>query len=312
MAINTPATYTPVLQEQALKTMLAAINPGLIHALPCQTFKLSMHHGDTVIMSRPGNLDTFEVKLPDDGSWGAGQLLTRTDLKFQVSTYGTHVPLLDETVMYNFEDVIQVGANALGIAREKTNDLLIKKCMESTSSVANATGGTNGDLPTNVSVADLLEVSTALQAASAYMVFDTIGATDKFGTGPTPYCWIALAHVNLRRDLAALANWQPRHTYSQDSLTPEEIGCLEDIRFFVSPLGSVERNASAAGRDVYNIFIMGGHAVGIVEPDSYSSDIIYSAPTDPYKRVATLAVLSRMVPGILHDPWIYKLRVTLR
>lgn len=312
MALNTTATYTPVINEQAYKTMLAAINPGLIHALPCETFKMMLRHGDTVIFSRPGDLDTFEVPLPRDGSWGAGQLLTRTDIKATVQPYGTHVALMDETVMYNFEDVIQVAANALGIALRKTEDLLIRKAMEATTSVVNAVGGNNGDLPTNLSATDVSDVTAQLAGNSAYMVFNTVGATDKIGTGPVPYCYIALCHTDLIRDLEAIPNFQPRHDYSTDSLIPEEIGALGKVRFFASPRGSIDRAASGAGRDVYNIFIVGLQSVGIVEQDSYSSEIIYTAPQDPYKRVATLAVISRMVPLILHDPWVFKVRVTRR
>lgn len=310
--INTPANYTPVLQEQALKTMLAAINPGLIMSLPAETFELALRQGDTLIMSRPGDLETFEVPLSDDGSYGPGQLLSRTDIKVQVKPYGTHIALLDSTVMYNFEDTIQVGANALGIALRKTEDLILKKTYESTSSVANALGGSNGDLPTNLSVADVSDIETALASASAWQVFNTISATDRIGTGPTPYSYIGLVHTDLIKEFEAIPTFQPRHNYSNDSKIAEEIGCLNKTRFFASPRGSVERGASAMGRDVYNIFIMGLQAVGMVKQDSFSSEIIYSAPLDPYKRVATMAVITRMAAAILHDPWVWKLRVTRR
>ena len=255
MALATIDKYTPVIQEQAYKTFLSAIKPGLIHTLPCDYFEMMERKSDTIVFSRRSNFPTFETPLPRDGSVPPGVVLTRTDIKAQMQTYGMHAPLVDDTVIYNFEDLIALNADALGQAHRETEDLLVRKCMESTSAVVNAVGGNNGDNPTNASEADFADVAAALQGNSAYTVFDTVGAMNRIGTGPLNYSYLGLCHTDLIRDFETMPEFQRRENYASDSKIPEEIGYLGRTRVFVSPKGSIDRAASGMGRDIYNIFI---------------------------------------------------------
>jgi len=50
-----------------------------------------------------------------------------------------------------------------------------------TATMYNCTGGVNGDLPTNLSLSDIDNVTSALLTNDAWMILDTIGGEDKFG-----------------------------------------------------------------------------------------------------------------------------------
>jgi len=57
-----------------------------------------------------------------------------------------------------------------------------------------------------------------------------------------------------------------------------EWGAVGNLRFLVSSIGSVTRNASNLGNDVYNIFCVGMEAYACVEQDGYSAQFIYRPP----------------------------------
>lgn len=62
-----------------------------------------------------------------------------------------------------------------------TEDQLTRDMLASTASIYNCTGGSNGDLPTDLSLSDIDDVTSTLLTNDAWMILDTIGGEDKFG-----------------------------------------------------------------------------------------------------------------------------------
>jgi len=62
-----------------------------------------------------------------------------------------------------------------------TEDQITRDMMAATATIYNCTGGGNGDLPTNLSLPDIDEVTSALLTNDAWMILDNIGGEDKFG-----------------------------------------------------------------------------------------------------------------------------------
>ncbi len=58
---------------------------------------------------------------------------------------------------------------------------MTRDMLASTASIYNCTGGSNGDLPTDLSLSDIDEVTSTLLTNDAWMILDTIGGEDKFG-----------------------------------------------------------------------------------------------------------------------------------
>lgn len=82
-----------------------------------------------------------------------------------------------------------------------TEDQLTRDMLMATAGFYNCVGGVNGDLPSDLSLADIDEVTSALLTNDAWMILDTIGGENKFGTGPVRDAYLALGHTNLAKDL---------------------------------------------------------------------------------------------------------------
>jgi N4-gp56 family major capsid protein len=82
-----------------------------------------------------------------------------------------------------------------------TEDQLTRDMLASTASMYNCTGGTNGDVPSDLSLSDIDEVTSALLTNDAWMMLNTISGEDKFGTGPVRDAYLALGHTRLAKDL---------------------------------------------------------------------------------------------------------------
>ena len=56
--------------------------------------------------------------------------------------------------------------------------------LAATAGFINCTGGVNGDMPTEITRADVNEVVRTLLSNNAYTILDNIEGADKFGTAP--------------------------------------------------------------------------------------------------------------------------------
>jgi hypothetical protein len=92
-----------------------------------------------------------------------------------------------------------------------------------------------------------------------------------------------------------------------------EWGAVNNIRFLLSSVGSVEPLASGLGASVYNIFVQGLESLGIVEQDNYTSRFLFrpAVYSDPLFQNVTLGTVFAQTPRILNDLWLTKLRCTL-
>ena len=93
-----------------------------------------------------------------------------------------------------------------------------------------------------------------------------------------------------------------------------EWGAIGNLRFLVSSMGSMTRNASALGANVYNIFCVAKEAYGVVEQDGYNAQFIYLPANivgGPLALNASVGYKTAMVPRILNDLWLLNLRATL-
>lgn len=101
---------------------------------------------------------------------------------------------------------------------------------------------------------------------------------------------------------------------NQNEVVRSEWGCVNNVRFMLSSVGSVSPNASALGNNVYNTFIQGMEALACVEQDNYSARFLYRPPvfSDPLFQNVTIGYVFAEVPRILNDLWITNMRSTLR
>lgn len=205
------------------------------------------------------------------------------------------------------------AAARLGVSLRQTEDELTRNMLASTASFINATGGVNGDNPTEISRSDVDEVVRTLLSNDAYSIMDNIEGQDKFGTAPVRQAYFALCHTDLTGNLDNVAGFIHKNQYPSPMNTLDsEWGSIGNVRYLVSSIGSRVPNASANGNTIYNIFNVGMEAYACIEQDGYSSSFIYRPPIydGPLALNASVGWKMAEVPRILNDEWILNQRVT--
>ena len=206
-------------------------------------------------------------------------------------------------------------AELLGLSLRMTEDQLTRDMLAASAGFYNCVFGANGDLPTEMTLPDIDDVTSALLTNDAWMIFDSIGGEDKFGTGPTRDAYLAMGHTRLSKDLNNINGFISKWNYPNDNkVMRSEWGSINNVRFMLSSVGSITPNASGLGNDVYNVFVQGMEALACVEQDTYSARFLYRPPvfSDPLFQNVTIGYVFAEVPRILNDLWITNMRCTLR
>lgn len=217
--------------------------------------------------------------------------------------------------LQNQDPVLNEAAQRLGVSLRQTEDVLTRDMLASTASFINATGGTNGDNPTEVTRSDVDTIIRTLADNNAYTIADNIEGEDKFGTAPVRDAYFALGSTKLIGDLENVDGFIAKAQYpSPMQALRQEWGSISNLRFLLSSIGSVSSSASALGADVYNTFCVGMEAYAVVEQDGYSAQFIYRPPIydGPLALNASVGYKFAQVPRITNDAWVINLRSTQR
>ena len=91
--------------------------------------------------------------------------------------------------------------------------------------------------------------------------------------------FFALGSTELQTSLLNLDGFIPTAQYpNQTSVLETEFGSFGYTRWLLSSNGSITRNASANGADVFNNMICGMESYGTIAQDSFSTRFIYTPP----------------------------------
>ncbi len=194
--------------------------------------------------------------------------------------------------------------------------MLTSNMLASTAAFINATGGFNGDVPTELTRADLDLANTTLMSANAYTIMDQIEGADKFGTGPVRRAFFGLSHTDMcgSRGLDGVAGFIQAANYPNNRNTLDsEWGSIGSFRFLVSSIAPTISAGSSGGSTIYNNFMIGMQSYGIVNQDGYTSQFVYRPAiySGPLAQNVTVGWKSAMVPRIFNDQWLLNVRCTL-
>lgn len=210
--------------------------------------------------------------------------------------------------------VLNQAALLLGLGLRETEDEITRDMLAATASQTNCQYGANGDMPTEITRTDINVMIRALLGASANMFLSGIQGEDRFGTAPVRNAYVALCHTDLTFDLQNIPQFRQAAEYpNQEYVMDGEWGVVDNLRFFVSAVGSITDNASSLGADVYNVFCCGKESYVSIEQDGASAQFIYRPAvfSGPGAQNVSLAYKFAEVPRILNDAWIGNLRCTL-
>jgi len=297
------------------QTLLSIELPNLIHGIAALRKVMPDKAGRTWRARRYNNLPTATTPLDEDlGVEIPPTPTSKVDVDATLRTYGQYVKITETVTLTNQDPVLNEHVKLLGESMRRTEDELIREMLSATATQINATGGVNGDNPTNLMYSDIQKVTKTMLGNNAWTIGQKIEAEDKFGTAPQRNSYFAFAHTDLSSDIEALAKFTHKAEYpDQRNIANSEWGQAGNIRFFLSSEGKIVPNSSMNGNDVYEIFIPGMESYAVIEQNNFSQDLIYHPPryADALEQYCTLAYKMRQAPVILNDAWIVKLRCTI-
>ena len=211
--------------------------------------------------------------------------------------------------------VLTEVAELMGLSMRMTEDQLSRDALAASATVYTCTNGGNGDVPSNLSLADIDTVTTGLLSNDAWMILDRQIGEDRFGTAPVREAYIAMGHTDLSKDLNNIADFTPKWNYPSASSAKvgAEWGAVQNVRFFLSSVGLIRPNASALGNSVYSVFVQGLEAVATVYQDNFSARILYRGPefSDALYQNVTIGYTMSEVTRVINDLWISQMLCTL-
>lgn len=177
--LTTSTNLPPEILLSCADMLLAIDTPNLIHGLAAKRDKLPAKGGTTLRYSRYSRLP--KALVPIVGVPVSPVIPERTDIDATISVYGLYVAINQMVVLQNQDRVLAEISELLGLSMRMTEDTLIRDNLMSSATVYNATGGTNGDLPTDISLSDINKITTALLGANAWMIMEKKEGRDRFG-----------------------------------------------------------------------------------------------------------------------------------
>ena len=179
--ISNPETLPAQVQQTYDDKLLAVRTPNLIHGIACTQKVLPSKGGRTLRMSRYQRLPTFPVPLGPTGATPPAVSPKRVDIDATMSFYGQYIAVNQQVTLQNQDPVLNSFAELLGLSLRMTEDQLVRDMMSASATAVNCTGGNNGDLPTNIAISDIDDVTSTLLTNDAWMILDSIEGEDKFG-----------------------------------------------------------------------------------------------------------------------------------
>lgn len=314
MSVNI-SNMPPQIQQNYTDKLLSTPERNCIHNLFASVVEVNDNDGFINRQSRYDALDTFEVPLDNAQLNPPSQLLSRVDVDCRVRNYATYLVLTKQVTITNQDPILNAAAARLGQAYKETSDVLQRDNLESSASVINSVGGSNGDLPTEVSLDDLDDITAVLQNNDGEYITSMIGASDKIGTSPLGDCYAAMCTTRLIPVLNNITGFRRKFEYGTQALNTLacEWGGVNNTRFFVSSQGSVSPNASLLGNDVANIFITAQEGYKVVFQAGGRAKYLYTPPggqTDPAHLRHMAACQFYQGQCINNDLWVQNLRST--
>ena len=303
----------PELPVQASEDLLSTPMFNLIHS-----FGVDLHHaesyiGKTTRMSRFERLSTDGGQLDGSGLDPASEVPVRTDIDATMEIFAKSIVTNEQLVLWENSKTLTKFTALLGQWLREKEDLLMRDLFSSSVSYINATGGLNGDQPSNISLNDVNNIENILLGNDARSMLTNLDAAMKYGTGGVRDAFIALANTNLSADLQKVQGVLLKNAYpTQEGIRPEEYCSISRFRFFVSSKAAKTPGISQRGNTIYTIPMFGLEAAAKIEQNNYTAVIGYRPPwvVSSVAQNSQLYAKFAIARAITNQNWISGLNVT--
>ena len=291
--------YNPTLLDVAIPKLLAN-QFGQMKSIPKGSSK-------KIRWGRFEELDEATTPL-SEGIEPDGQQLTVTRMDAECSQYGDLTILTDVVELTVSDPVANEATKRLGEQMGRTLDTLTYDVLVATGTIYNAAFGVNGETPTELTQQDIDEVVEDLMNADAKMFSDVVKAGSGFGTAPLDESYYAISNTAVFKDLKAVDSWVPINQYPNPANRKlGERGYTDNLRWCLSSKAPV-----TAG--VYDWYVMGQDAYGVVDISTGNAEMIFTPPGGPGDRLrqrSSLGWKAWHTAKILNDNYLVRGRCTL-
>jgi len=314
MALTTSGDLSPAVRQDLAKRMLSVKTPNLIYKPFAMKDQLEAYNGDIKRYRRYNKLSLATEPLGPSGNPVSGQTLSAIDLDAKINYYGDFVGITTQVLLANQERVLNQCALLLGIQLRETEDKLIRQSLESGVQKINAVFGVNGNVPTEFTQEDAEEVVSSLLDNSAGMFLSGIRGADIIGSSPVRNAYIALATTRLTKTLQRQSDFIATSRYGDQAFVMDgEWGAINNVRYFVSPVGSVSSIKSDLGLDVANVMFVSKESYACILQDGASAELYYNPPylSDQLRQSVSMGWTMGQVSRVLNTSWIANLQCSL-
>ena len=198
------------------------------------------------------------------------------DVTATLKQYGMVVAITDIIEDTHEDPVLNDATIQAGENIGRTIEALSYAVLKAGTGVFYANGSTRAGVNSVITLAKQRAVTRSLKAQKAYKITRMLSGSPDYETRAIEAAYIGVAHTDLEADLRGLPGFVPTAEYgTRQTLCPEEIGSVEDVRYILSPDldpfqagGSATLNGMVADDstnvDVYPILYFGKEAYGNV------------------------------------------------
>lgn len=307
--LTTTSQIDPAVQTYYDRKLLVRGKPFLVHNRWAQQKDLPAKSGNQIKFRRYALLNTATTPLTE-GITPSGQRLSKTDILASPSQYGDFVHETDVVELTVEDNTLNVASDDLAQQYAETLDELTKDVLASTLSVTNASSGSNGNTPTEMTTDDYQAVCKTLIGNKARMITSMIKAGTGQGTSPIRPSFRAIIHTDLIDDLESCTGFKAVTNYSNSQDTDEtEWGNVKNVRFHMSQ----NADKTSGSPDTYKIPILGRNAYGTTKIKRGDVKWIYHDPSKaggPLEQQWTAGWKTWFVARILNDNFMHALNVS--
>lgn len=258
----------PKVREYYITDLLITAYPMLVHNSFAERYFLPEKSGDTVVMSSYDRLDTVPVPITD-GVVPPGADLVSSIIKATLQWYGNYTRITNQ-VEYTVEDqTLNQATRLLAQNMGQTLDEITRDVLVSSGVSVLATGGFNGQTPTEISQESIDAIVELLLDQNADMISEIVEGALKINTTPIPDAFFGFLHTQQLSDIKKVSSFTYKSSYSQyTKALPAEWGSTGNIRWLYSSVAF----KSTAAIPVYADPVVGYQAYGTVHLGSDSGN----------------------------------------
>ncbi|MFH2074248.1 MAG: N4-gp56 family major capsid protein [Pseudomonadota bacterium] len=307
--ITTTTQVPPAVSIYYDRTLLEAAFPYLIHERFAQKRPIPSNSGNTVKFRRYANLSVATTPLPDNGASGNGKQLSKTDLTAQISWYGDYVTITDVVDLTVEDPVMTVAAEKLGKQMAQTRDQIIRDILAACASSTNASGGTNGATPTEITQTDIDGIVKTMLGNDAKMMTSDVYGSQRVGSSPLRKAFWGYMDTDLIDDFELVDKHVITSEYPNGDAVEGEWCSTGNVRWLMTSVGYTTGSPTQ-----YYLPIIGEEAYACTDLEAAAQNIRHGfdsgGVSSPLNRVATSGWKMAFVSRILNDNYMHILKVT--